>query len=129
LVKLHMSNAYPRTSITTRLGRASGGALYYGPFRSRAFAEKFANDSLDLFKLRRCTDDLHPDPSFPGCIYSEMKMCLAPCFRGCTDEDYAAEASRVRNYFDSAGQSLVREIAVQRDQASAELHFEEAAAL
>ncbi|MBA3912925.1 MAG: excinuclease ABC subunit C [Acidobacteriales bacterium] len=126
LVKLHLGNSYPRVSITKRLGR--GPSLYYGPFRSRAVAEKFANDSLDLFLLRRCIEDLLPDPAFPGCIYSEMKMCLAPCFRGCTDADYAAEASRVRTYFDSAGQSLVREIGLQRDQASTALDFEQAGA-
>ena len=126
LVKLHLDNQYPRASITTRLGR--GGSLYYGPFSSRTAAEKFANHSLDFFKMRRCVDDLKPDPLFPGCIYSEMKMCLAPCFKGCTDEDYAEEVSRVRNYFESNGQSLVREIAGQRDQASANLEFENAAA-
>ena len=60
--------------------------------------------------MRRCVDDLHPDPAFPGCIYSEMKMCLAPCFKGCTDDDYHAEVARVQAYFDSAGDSLVREI-------------------
>jgi len=49
LVKLHLENEYPRASITTRLGRLSGGSLYYGPFASRAAAEKFANDSLDFF--------------------------------------------------------------------------------
>jgi excinuclease ABC subunit C len=80
LVKLHMDNPYPRASVTTRLGRLSGKSLYYGPFLSRVSAEQFANDSLDFFKMRRCVDDLNPDPHFPGCIYSEMKMCLAPCF-------------------------------------------------
>ena len=92
-------------------------------------AEKFANDSLDFFKMRRCTDDLHPDPAFPGCIYSEMKMCLAPCFKGCTDEEYATEVARVQDYFSTGGQSLVREIQKQRDEASANLDFEGAAAL
>ena len=86
LLKLHMENEYPRASITTRLGRLGGRSLYYGPFPSRTAAEKFANDSLDFFKMRRCVDDLHPYPQFPGCIYSEMKMCLAPCFKGCTAE-------------------------------------------
>jgi excinuclease ABC subunit C len=128
LVKLHLENQYPRASITTRLGR-HGRSLYYGPFPSRIAAEKFANDSLDFFKMRRCVDDLKPDPQFPGCIYSEMKMCLAPCFKGCSDEDYAAEVSRVQAYFDSGGESLVREISTQRDQASASLEFENAAAL
>ena len=129
LLKLHMENEYPRASITTRLGRLGSKSLYYGPFPSRAAAEKFANDSLDFFKMRRCVDDLHPDPNFPGCIYSEMKMCLAPCFKGCSDDDYHAEVARVRTYFDSAGDSLVREIVQQRDQASTNLEFENAATL
>ena len=129
LVKLHLENEYPRASVTTRLGRLSGRNLYYGPFPSRPAAEKFASDSLDFFKMRRCVDDLHPDPKFPGCIYSEMKMCLAPCFKGCTDDEYRAEVTRVQNYFDSGGDSLVREISAQRDQASSNLDFENAAAL
>jgi excinuclease ABC subunit C len=129
LVKLHMENEFPRASVTTRLGRLSGRNIYYGPFPSRTAAEKFASDSLDFFKMRRCVDDLHPDPKFPGCIYSEMKMCLAPCFKGCSDEEYHAEVTRVRAYFDTGGESLVREISVQRDVASAGLDFENASAL
>jgi excinuclease UvrABC nuclease subunit len=129
LVKLHLENQYPRASITTRLGRLKGGALYYGPFQSRTAAEKFMNDSLDFFKMRRCVDDLHPDPKFPGCIYSEMKMCLAPCFKGCTDEEYSAEVNRVQAYFDSGGESLAREFSAQRDAASSNLAFEDAAAI
>ena len=159
LVKLHLQNEYPRASVTTRLGRitygernaasandptalempATGGGLneksgtrinlYYGPFASRASAEKFASDALDFFKMRRCVDDLHPDPAFPGCIYSEMKMCLAPCFKGCTDSEYHSEVARVQNFFESRGHSLWRELEEQREQASMELKFEEAAAI
>jgi excinuclease ABC subunit C len=128
LVKLHMENQYPRASITVRLGRLTGRALYYGPFLSRTAAEKFANDSLDFFKMRRCVENLNPDPAFPGCIYSEMKMCLAPCFKGCTDEEYSDEVGRVQAYFESGGQSLAREISALRDQASTNLDFESAAA-
>ena len=127
LVKLHLENPYPRASITTRLGRARS-SLYYGPFPSRGGAEKFANDSLDFFKMRRCVEDLNPDPAFPGCIYSEMKMCLAPCFKGCSDEEYRAEVAQVRAYLDSRGESLVRAFSEQRDQASGNLQFERAAA-
>jgi excinuclease ABC subunit C len=129
LVKMHMENAYPRASITRRLGRLGALSNYYGPFPSRTVAEKFTNDVLDFFKMRRCVDDLNPDPVFPGCIYSEMKMCLAPCFKGCTDDEYSAEVERVRAFFDSSGESLVREISAQRDQASVNLEFEDAAAL
>ena len=129
LVKLHLENEFPRASITTRLGRMSGKNVYYGPFASRVAAEKFMNDALDFFKMRRCVDDLHPDPKFPGCIYSEMKMCLAPCFRGCTDDEYLAEVVRVEDFLDSRGESLKRQMAVERDGASAKMEFETAAAI
>jgi len=128
VVRFALENEYPRAYVTTRIGKVAGKSLYYGPFRSRAVAEKFLNDSLDLFKMRRCTFDLNPDPSFPGCVYSEMKMCLAPCFKGCTDEAYRAEVARVQAYFDSGGDSLVAELEQERERLSAELDFEAAAA-
>jgi excinuclease UvrABC nuclease subunit len=128
VVRLNLENEYPRAYVTTRIGKLGGRSLYYGPFRSRAVADKFLNDSLDLFKMRRCTFDLNPDPTFPGCVYSEMKMCLAPCFKGCTDEAYAAEVARVREYFDSGGQSLLLELETERERLSADLDFEGAAA-
>jgi excinuclease ABC subunit C len=128
VVRLNLENEYPRAYVTTRIGKMSGRSHYYGPFRSRAVADKFLNDSLDLFKMRRCTFDLNPDPAFPGCVYSEMKMCLAPCFKGCTDEAYVAEVARVQEYFDSGGQSLLRELEAERERLSAELDFEAAAA-
>ncbi|MBV9482501.1 MAG: UvrB/UvrC motif-containing protein [Acidobacteria bacterium] len=127
LVKMHMGNRYPRASITRRVGGAKSN--YYGPFASRAAAEKFSHDALDFFSMRRCVDDLNPDPAFPGCIYSEMKMCLAPCFKGCTDQEYRVEVERVEAFFDTRGASLVEEISRQREQASLELRFEEAARL
>jgi excinuclease ABC subunit C len=134
LVKLHLENEFPRASITTRLGRISGERLpgknvYYGPFGSRVAAEKFMNDALDFFKMRRCVEDLHPDPKFPGCVYSEMKMCLAPCYRGCTDEEYRAEVVRVEDFLDSRGESLKRQMSAERDSASAKMEFETAAAI
>jgi excinuclease ABC subunit C len=126
LVRFNYDNEYPRAYVTTKLGRLNGKSLYYGPFRSRATAEKFLNDSLDLFKMRRCTFDLNPDPKFPGCVYSEMKMCLAPCFKGCTDQEYAAEVARVQAFLDSAGQSLIQEMESERERLSAALDFENA---
>jgi len=127
VIRLNLENAFPRAYVTTRIGRLKGRSLYYGPFRARTAAEAFLNDSLDLFKMRRCTFELHPDPAFPGCVYSEMKMCLAPCFRGCTDDAYQSEVARVQAYFDSGGQALVQELEAERDQLSADLDFEAAA--
>lgn len=129
LVKFNLDNPWPRAYVSQRITGLRGASLYYGPFPTRAAAEKFLNDSLDLFKIRRCDFEIHPDPAYPGCIYSEMKMCLAPCFAGCTAEQYREEVGRVHAFLDTGGQSLVRELSEQREQASASLEFEQAAGL
>jgi excinuclease ABC subunit C len=129
LVRIHWENPYPRAYLTRKLGALNKKSIYYGPFASRVLAEKLLNDSLDLFKSRRCTFELNPDPAFPGCVYSEMKMCLAPCFKGCTDAEYMAEMQRVEAFFDSCGESLIKELEAEREAASANLEFEQAASI
>jgi len=127
-LRMTAKNLYPRVYVTNTLAKSAAEHLY-GPFPSRAAAERYCDEALNLFQLRRCHEELNPDPTFPGCVYSEMKMCLAPCFQGCTDERYASEAAKVEAFLETRGQSLLRELAKERDQASEDLDFERAAAL
>ena len=121
-------NPYPRITVTHRPSQRETD-WSYGPFASRAAAERFSEEALKLFLLRRCTDDLNPDPSHPGCVYSEMKMCLAPCYKGCTDERYREEADAVESFLATRGESRLVVLRGERDAASANLEFESAAAL
>jgi hypothetical protein len=127
-VRFHGGNRYPRLSVTTRI-RRDEGAWFYGPFPSRAAAERYGEEVLKLFLLRRCEENLAPDPSHPGCVYSEMKKCLAPCFGGCTDARYGEEAAAVQRFLATRGESRLRVLSAARDEASAQLEFEQAAAL
>jgi len=127
LLKVNLRNAYPRCYVTRRI-RADEG-FYFGPFASRKSAEAFSEGFLDLFKIRRCQIKIRRDPEFPGCIYSEMKMCLAPCFAGCTKEDYDVEVSRVLETLDTAGTALTERVEREREAASEALDFERAASL
>jgi excinuclease UvrABC nuclease subunit len=125
LVKLNLANAYPRAYVTRRIAPSG---LYFGPFPTRRAADAFLAPFLDLFRIRRCQIKIRRDPAFPGCIYSEMKMCLAPCFAGCTNEEYSLEAHRVAEFLRSRGSSLAEELAREREASSAQLDFEQAAA-
>lgn len=122
------SNPYPRVVVTHKPSQRDADWAY-GPFASRAAAERFTEEMLKLFLLRRCTDDLSPDPSHPGCVYSEMKMCLAPCFKGCTDERYVEEASAVQEFLATRGDSRLMVLRARREAASEKLAFEDAASL
>jgi excinuclease ABC subunit C len=127
LLKVNLRNEYPRSYVTRRL--AGDGGFYFGPFASRRSADAFAEGFLDLFKIRRCQIKIRRDPEFPGCIYSEMKMCLAPCFAGCTKLEYDAEVATVLETLDTAGAALTAKFEREREAASESLDFERAAAL
>ena len=133
VLKVSLRNAYPRCFATRRIPVDSAGApingAYYGPFASRKSAQAFADASLDFFKVRRCQIKIRRDPAFPGCIYSEMKMCLAPCFAGCSKEEYATEVQRLVQFLDTRGASLRASIEGEREHASEDLDFERAATI
>ncbi len=122
-------NAFPRIYTTNRLAKRSL-AHTYGPFPSRAAADRYCEAVEDLFLIRRCHEELHPAPDHPGCIYGEMGKCLAPCNRAqipANAEKYAAEAAAVEAFLNTRGESLLAKLTAEREQASADLDFERAA--
>jgi excinuclease ABC subunit C len=146
-LRVTMQHAHPRVYATNRLSKKSL-AESFGPFPSRAAAERYCDAVLDLFRLRRCHEDLAPFPEHPGCVYGEINKCMAPCKgaantggaaaaggesqahpQACTPEAYAAEAQQVFAFFATRGESLLTQIAADREAASAAMDFEQAAAL
>jgi excinuclease UvrABC nuclease subunit len=121
-VRLTIDNPFPRTMVTTRLGRG----LFYGPFANRAAAERFDGELLDLFQIRRCEENLAPVAEHPGCIYGEMARCLRPCQEAVTVEEYRSESARVEQFLRTGGSSLLETAEAARDRASAEMQFEAA---
>lgn len=133
VLKVTLKNAYPRCIVTRRIAVDSTGTpsagTYYGPYPSRKYALALAERVLDFFKVRRCQIKIRRDPTFPGCLYSEMKMCLAPCFAGCSKEEYDAEVNRLVQFLDTDGNSLRAAIELEREKASDDLDFERAATI
>lgn len=133
VLKLNLKNPYPRCYATRHIGvdenGLPAGGLYYGPFASRRAAQSLADAILDLFKVRRCQIKIRRDPAFPGCLYSEMKMCLAPCFGGCSPEEYAAEVTRLSAFLETNGESLRSTLEQERENACEDLDYEHASVI
>ena len=127
-LRMSVDNPYPRVYATSKISKTAANALF-GPFPSRAAAERYADEMLNLFLLRRCTEELNPDPAFPGCVYSEMKMCLAPCYKGCSDERYQQESADVFAFLSTRGASMLSRLEGERNAASEAMEFERAAAI
>ena len=124
-VRIVLSNQFPRSHVTTHLTHSGG--LHFGPFRSRASAERFEGQFLDLFQVRRCQEDLVPSPEHPGCIYGEMGMCLRPCQQVVGPAEYRHEVERAAEFLRTGGRSMLDAIERSRDRLSEEMLFEEAA--
>jgi excinuclease UvrABC nuclease subunit len=123
-VKLIQTNEFPRTEVTSRISGAA--SAHFGPFRSRAAAERFESEALDQFQVRRCVEDLAPSPDHPGCIYGEMGRCLRPCQEAVSVEEYRGESRRLAQFFETGGTSLIEPLMAARDRLSADLDFEQA---
>ncbi len=125
-IRYAVENRFPRVYVTNHLRRRSLHTTF-GPFASRLDADRYREAVEDLFLIRRCFLELHPSPDDPGCIYGEMHKCLAPCQQRVTDEAYRGEAERTLAFLQTGGASRVEELEAERDRASAEMLFEEAA--
>ena len=123
-VKVLLANEFPRTTVTARL--SSSGVFQFGAFRTRVAAERFEQEVLDLFQVRRCQEDLLPSPEHPGCIYGEMMRCLRPCQEVVGVEEYRSEVDRLVEFLASGGDSQLHSIASARDHFSEEMRFEDA---
>ncbi len=127
-LRMAVENDFPRLFATNRYVRSAANRSF-GPFPTRAAAERACDAVLDLFQLRRCVEDLHPYPEHPACPYFEMKKCLAPCNQSCTPDRHRAEADAVFETLRTHGQSLLASLERERAAASEALEFEAAAAI
>jgi len=124
-VSLSAADAFPRLELKNRISRKS--TAVFGPFSSRDLAQRYEQEVLGLFQLRRCTEVLEPHPTHPGCIYGEMNQCLRPCQCAVTSEEYHGESGRVLDFLATNGQSSATSLSVARQKASSEMDFELAA--
>ena len=124
---LAAQDPFPRLEIVNRPARRHSAA--YGPFFSRDVAQRYEQELLGLFQIRRCTETLAPTPEHPGCIYGEMNQCLRPCQCAVSADEYANEIVRLEEFLATNGKSTAAALATSRERASAELDFEQAAQL
>jgi hypothetical protein len=127
-LRMALENDFPRLFATNRYVRSAADRSF-GPFPTRAAAERACDAVLDLFQLRRCVEDLHPYSEHPACPYFEMKKCLAPCNQTCTPDRHRAEADAVFETLRTHGASLLASLERERAAASEALEFEAASAI
>lgn len=122
---------FPRVAITRNPGQRRG--KLYGPFVHPKELRAALPLMQRVFKFRTCKLDIDAeDPArehFRPCILHSIKQCSAPCGARVTKEAYAEQIRHLKQFLDSKGTQLKREIQAEMKQAAGNLEFERAAEL
>jgi len=118
---------YPRVYVTRRLKK--DGSSYFGPYFPGNLAHRLVHFIHRHFKVPSCNVDLTRKHTHP-CLEYHIHRCLGPCVEGLTsDEEYSKAVHAVRLFLEGRHKDLARELRGRMEAASAEMRFEEAAAL
>lgn len=126
LFKLTKGHDFPRLETTRRV--VDDGSVYFGPFTSAGKARQAAEAVGRIFILRKCRDHVFKNRVRP-CLYHHIKECHAPCVGYITKEDYAELVREVELFFQGRSKELTADLHKRMMQASAQMDYEEAAAL
>jgi len=127
--KLHWlkitNEPWPRLSIVRTM--LDDGADYFGPFTSRASADKCLSALHETYLIRRCNDRLGRIPRGTPCMLKEIGRCLSPCDGSTSPASYAAEIEKVRAALRGSPDLVIESLNQRMSDLGAEDRFEEAA--
>ena len=130
-MQIRLREDFPRVEFTRKPRRK--GVKLYGPFTSARTLRQAIQVLQRIFKFRTCTLDIEEKDDrwrwFRPCLLHSIKQCTAPCNLRVTKEEYAKQIRALRLVMEGKKAKLLREMAAEMKQASADLQFEKAARL
>lgn len=122
---------FPRVFVTRRIVR--DGSKYFGPYTDVKSMRASLKMIRDIFMVRSCNyfidSEVIRKRKIRVCLDYHIKKCEGPCEGLVSQVHYNAMIKEVEHVLRGKLDSLVRWLEERMQKASAELHFEEAAAL
>ncbi|WP_424402808.1 excinuclease ABC subunit UvrC [Pasteurella sp. PK-2025] len=116
---------HPR--ITAYRGSKKVKGEYFGPYPHASAVRETLSLLQKLFPIRQCENAVYNNRSRP-CLQYQIGRCSAPCVAGyVSDEDYAKQVEFARLFLQGKDQQVLTYLIQQMEEASQQLHFEEAA--
>lgn len=126
-IRVDLKETYPAFKIVRRL--KADGAKYFGPFMLGIGV----NDVLDIikcaFKVRPCLTPISDTKVKKECLNYHLGLCLAPCAKKCTREEYMAEVKRAVDFLSGEDEGVEEILKRKMERAVENEEFETAVAL
>ncbi len=117
---------HPWPQIVKHRGARSRKGEYFGPFASAGAVNQTLSHLQRAFLLRSCSDNVFATRSRP-CLLHQIKRCSAPCVQRVSPETYQQLVAQARAFLSGRSQDVQHDLALQMEQASQTLAYEEAA--
>ncbi|MGH6875215.1 MAG: excinuclease ABC subunit UvrC [Aestuariivirgaceae bacterium] len=107
-------------------GARSRKGSYFGPFASAWAVNRTINSLQKGFLLRSCSDSVFENRTRP-CLLYQIKRCSAPCTGEIDEAAYLALVDEAEDFLRGRSVAMKEKLAVQMQEASDKLDFEQAA--
>ena len=125
-IKLTLKDKYPRILLTRQVRK--DGSRYFGPYASSSKVRETLQFLRKIFPMRICSDSVMHSRKRP-CIDYQIKICLAPCLKLVTEEDYRNVVNSITMFLEGRSTELIKDLKHKMEDASNGLEFEKAAVI
>lgn len=125
-IKVHWNDPYPKVTVTRHM--ASDGARYFGPYTSIWAVHQTLDVLRRIFPYLTCNREITRGDT-RACLYYDIKLCTAPCIGAITQKKYRIMIDDLEQFLNGRTEGLIARLQSEMQQASEELHFEQAATI
>ena len=97
-IKINLHDEFPKFEITRKI-KKNDGAKYFGPYFAGIVPKAILETIQSAFKIRTCSHKFSSEkPLKRECLNYSLGLCLAPCTKRVTREEYMVEIKKAINF-------------------------------